>query len=180
MKPPTPQHRQGTTGMADAATAPVLPEVPPKPRLVKRLVLPLVRLLGGAAAGAAGSYFMPVLLPDSHEAKPPAPKVAPLEYVEIPNSFTANLKDTGRFIQVRIAVSTQGGQPVKDAVDRHRVAIVAAVLGILSDTTEADVEAPGGRDALAKRMHMAINDVLQRKSGIAGVEDVFLTSFVLQ
>ena len=110
MKPPTPPHRKGAAGMADAATA--LPEAPPKPGLVKRLMLPLVLLLGGAAAGAAGSYFMPVLLPASQQAKPPAPKVAPLEYVEISNSFTANLKDTGRFVQVKIAISTQGGEPV--------------------------------------------------------------------
>jgi flagellar basal body-associated protein FliL len=29
-------------------------------------------------------------------------------------------------------------------------------------------------------MRLGINDVLQRKSGIAGVDDVFLTSFILQ
>lgn len=164
--------------MADAAAT---PETPPKKKgMAGRLLLPVALLLVGAAAGTAAGMFAPQLLSPGHAETKPVPQVAPLEYVEIDNSFTANLKDTGRFIQVRIAVSTQGGQPVKDAVDRHRVAIVAAVLGILSDTTEADVEAPGGRDALAKRMHMAINDVLQRKSGIAGVEDVFLTSFVLQ
>ena len=180
MKPPTPPHRKGAAGMADAATAPALPEAPPKPGLVKRLVLPLVLLLGGAAAGAAGSYFMPVLLPASQQAKPPAPKVAPLEYVEIPNSFTANLKDTGRFVQVKIAISTQGGEPVVEAVKRHQIAIVAAVLDILADSTEADLSDPGGRDKLTRRMRLAINDVLQRKSGVAGVDDVFLTNFVMQ
>jgi flagellar FliL protein len=112
--------------------------------------------------------------------KPPEPQVAPLEYVELPNSFTANLKDTGRFVQVKIAISTQGGPPVVEAVERHRVAIVAAVLSILTDSTEEDLQANGGRDALARKMRIAINDVLQRKSGIAGVDDVFLTSFVLQ
>ena len=178
MKPPTPPHRKGAAGMADAATA--LPEAPPKPGLVKRLVLPLVLLLGGAAAGAAGAFFMPTLIPASHAEKPPAPKVAPLEYVEIPNSFTANLKDTGRFVQVKIAISTQGGEPVVEAVKRHQIAIVAAVLDILADSTEADLSDPGGRDKLTRRMRLAINDVLQRKSGVAGVDDVFLTNFVMQ
>lgn len=166
--------------MADAA--PAAPATPKKKGLIGRLLPPLAILLLGAAAGVAGGVFAPHLLGAAGPAspKPPVPEVAPLEYVEIDNSFTANLKDSGRFIQVRIAVSTQGGKPVVDAVSRHRVALIAAVLGILSDTNEAEIEAPGGRDALARRMRIAINDVLQRKSGIAGVEDVFLTSFVLQ
>ena len=161
--------------MAEAAAEP-----PARPGLIRRLALPLLLLVGGAAAGAAGAAFMPQLLPHAGEAKPPEPQVAPLEYVEIPNSFTANLKDTGRFVQVKIAISTQGGPPVVEAVKRHHVAIVSAVLGILADTQEGELTEAGGRDALARRMRMAINDVLQRKSGIAGVDDVFITSFVLQ
>ena len=165
--------------MADAPPAAAAPK---KKGLIGRLLLPLAILVVGAAAGVAGGVLAPHFLGAAAPAgtKAPVPEVAPLEYVEIDNSFTANLKDSGRFIQVRIAVSTQGGKPVVEAVGRHRVALIAAVLGILSDTNEAEVEAPGGRDALARRMRIAINDVLQRKSGITGVEDVFLTSFVLQ
>jgi flagellar FliL protein len=168
---------EATTATADAA--------PKKKGLIGRLLLPLLLLLGGAAAGAAGAIFAPTLMPhppgaDGAKEKPPTPQVAPLEYVELPNAFTANLKDTGRFVQVKIAISTQGGPPVVEAVERHKVAIVAAVLGILTDSTEEELQAPGGRDALARKMRIAINDVLQRKSGIAGVDDVFLTSFVLQ
>jgi flagellar basal body-associated protein FliL len=161
--------------MADAAAV-----TPPKKGLLARLLLPLLLLLGGAGAGAAAALLIPPLLPQAGPAKPPAPKIAPLEYVEIDNSFTANLKDTGRFLQVRIAVSTQGGPPVVEAVERHRVAIIAAVLGVLAETGEADITAPGGREALTRKMRIAVNDVLQRKSGIAGVDEVFLVSFVLQ
>jgi flagellar FliL protein len=164
--------------MAEAAVAPA--EVPPRKGLLARLVLPLLLLLGGAAAGAGGAVLMPRLLPKASVGEKPQPVVAPLAYVEIDNSFTANLKDSGRFIQIRIALSTQGGQPVVEAVNRHKVAIIAAVLGVLADTTETDLAAAGGRDALTRRMRIAINDVLQRKSGIAGVDDVFLTSFVMQ
>jgi flagellar basal body-associated protein FliL len=153
---------------------------PPKKGLLARLVLPLLMLVGGAAAGAAGAVLVPTLLPKEGPENPPAPKIAPLEYVEIDNSFTANLHDSGRFLQVRIAVSTQGGATVVEAVDRHKVAIIAAVLGVLSETGEADIAAPGGREALTRKMRIAVNDVLQRKSGIAGVDEVFLVSFVLQ
>ena len=81
---------------------------------------------------------------------------------------------------MKIAISTQGGPPVAEAVKRHHVAIVAAVLDILADTREEDLASPGGRDVLTRKMRLSINDVLQRKSGIAGVDDVFLTSFVMQ
>jgi flagellar basal body-associated protein FliL len=60
------------------------------------------------------------------------------------------------------------------------VAIVAEVLGVLTDTSEEQLSTASGREALARRMRLGINDVLQRKSGIAGVDDVFLTSFILQ
>lgn len=151
----------------------------PKKGLVGRLLLPLVLLLTGAGAGAGGAIFLPGLVPQSGAAKP-EPKVAPLEYVEIDNSFTSNLKDTGRFVQLKIAVSTQGGPPVLEAVERHRLALIAVVLGILADSSEAELREPAGRELLTRRMRVAINDLLQRKSGIAGIDDVFLTSFVLQ
>ncbi len=169
--------------MAEAAPNPSSTvDLVPARGLLRRLVVPLGLLLLGVAAGAAGGMLAPryLDLPMAAEPKPPVPEVAPLEYIEIDNSFTANLKDSGRFIQVRIAVSTQAGKPVVEAVNRHRIALIAAVLSVLSDTSEAELEVAGGREALAKRMRIAINDVLQRKSGIAGVEDVFLTSFVLQ
>lgn len=180
--------------MADALTvtedAP--PEAAKKPGLVKRLLVPLLFLLVGLAAGAGGMLAAPMLLPDLFPAaegpaedgapapKPRKVKQAPLSYIELDNSFTANLKDSGRYIQVKIAMSTHGGEPVAQAVEQHKVAIVAATLAVLADTTQADLEAPGGRERLAARMRMAINDVLMRKSGAAGIDDVFLTSFVVQ
>jgi flagellar FliL protein len=164
--------------MADAVEAPS--EAPPKKGLFGRLLVPILMLVGGAAAGAAGAVFMPTLIPMPAADKAPEPEVAPLQYVEIPTPFTANLKDTGRFVQVKIAISTQGGQPVVDAVERHQVAIVSEVLGVLTDTAEEELATTAGREALTRRMRLGINDVLQRKSGLAGVDDVFLTSFILQ
>ena len=81
---------------------------------------------------------------------------------------------------MRVAISTHGGKPVLEAVERHRLAVISVVLSVLADTTEAELSQPGGRDQLTRRMRMAINDLLQRKSGIAGVDDVYLTSFVVQ
>lgn len=168
--------------MAEAAS-PAVAEAKAKPGLMKRLLVPVVVLLVGVGAGAGGTYYLePMLAPlaEPGQKKPPAPKLAPLEYVEIENSFTSNLRDTDRFMQVKIAVSTQGGAPVVEAVKRHQVAIIAAVLGVLAETGQQELSAAGGREALTTRMRLVINDVLQRKSGVAGIDDVFLTSFVMQ
>lgn len=165
--------------MAEAATV-VLAEPARRKSLLARLLVPLLMLLVGAGAGAAGALLVPPLLADATVKKPPQPKASPLQYLEIKNNFTVNLKDTGRFAQVTIAVSTQGGQPIADAVERHHVAIVAAVLDVLADTPEAMLVDADGRRRLAAAMRTAINDVLRRKAGVAGVDDVFLTSFVMQ
>jgi flagellar FliL protein len=165
--------------MAEASGTVLLSEASKK-SLLARLVIPLTLLLAGVAVGAAGAMLLPPVFPDLAAEKPAQPRVAPLQYVEIDNSFTVNLQDTGRFVQVRIAISTQGGQPVVDAMERHRVAILAAVLDVLADSSEQALAQSGGREALRRRMRTAINDVLRRKAGMAGVDDVFLTSFVMQ
>lgn len=171
--------------MADAGVTLEAAEAPAKPSLVKRLLLPVLMLIVGLGGGAAAGWFAPQFLPQAEAEDPTRPKMkmpkpGPLEYVPIDNSFTANLKDSGRFVQVKIAISTHGGPPVVEELERHKIAIIAAVLAVLADTTEERLQAPGGRDALTRDMRIAINDLLQRKSGIAGVDEVFLTSFVLQ
>jgi flagellar FliL protein len=170
--------------MSEAAVAPSGEAGAPKKKgLVGKVALPLVLVLVGAGAGAAGAFFAPKFLPAAHkEEKLPkeAPVVAPLDYVEIDNNFTATLQDSGRYVQLRIAISTNGGKPVTDAVARHKLAIIAAVLSVLSTAKEADLNLPGGHDQLARQMRIAINDVLQRKSGLAGVDEVFITSFIVQ
>jgi flagellar basal body-associated protein FliL len=172
--------------MADSLTfAEEAAPAPKKPALLKRLLPPLLFLLVGGGAGAAAMYFLPQLLPQlapAPDAKPKPPKVqvAPLAYIELPNSFTANLKDSGRYVQVKIALTTHGGDPVSQSVERHKVAIIAATLDVLADTTQADLDAPGGRDRLTTRIRIAINDVLLRKTGAAGIDDVLLTSYVVQ
>lgn len=143
------------------------------------IIVPVAALLVGAAAGAAGMYFVPGAPGSSDSATMPRP-AKPVQYYDINNSFTANLKDSSRLVQIKVAVSTTYGAPVVDALEKHRLPMIAAVLAVLSDCTEKDVESTEGREKLAGRIRSAINSVLQSNEGLTGVDNVYLTSLILQ
>ncbi len=154
----------------------------------------LVAMLGfalcfvaGAGAGGAGAAigllkFAPAMVRGGHETveAAAAPAKAPVEYVEIDNAFTSNLVDTGRYLQVRIAISSSGGPPVVAAMTTHKPAIISAVLSVLGELGEPDVADRNAKDRLRGKIRTAINDVLSRKAGLAGVSEVFITSLVVQ
>ena len=137
----------------------------------------------GAAAGGGAVTGLMILRPAATGGsnKTIAPVVAgPVDYVELDNAFTSNLADTGRYLQLRIAVSTAGGLPVTAALTQHKLAIVSAVLAVLGEVGEADVADRAAKTKLRASVRAAINDVLQRKAHITGVDEVFFTSLVVQ
>ena len=149
-------------------------------------VLLLVAAFGaGAAAGGAGAVialarFGGLPAATAPHDKPAAAAAAKVDYVEIDNAFTSNLADTGRYLQLRLSVSTAGGPTVVAAVAQHKPAIISAVLSVLGEATEADVADRVAKDRLRSQIRSAINDVLRRKTGTAGIDEVFFTSLVVQ
>lgn len=137
---------------------------------------------GGAAAGGAGAGLAITTFAPSaaapEKAAPHAP--SPLEYVEIDNAFTSNLTDTGRYLQLRIAVSTTGGPPVVAALQTHKLAIVSAVLAVMGDLAENDIADSRAKAKLKTQMRAAIDGVLKQKAGGGAIDEVFLTSLVVQ
>lgn len=150
-------------------------------------LVPLVTLVVGAVAGAAGGAIGVVasgLFADGkaeggHVAAPEHP-TAPVTYVEIDNAFTANLTDTGRYLQMRISVSTLGGEEVAATIEKHKPAIISAVLAVLGELAEADVADRVAKDRLRGRLKDAVNATLKERGEAARVEDVFLLSLVVQ
>jgi len=146
-----------------------------------KLLLVFAAFCGGAAAGGMGAVMAFASMPGDKgghaEAKAERAK---LEYVEIDNAFTTNLTDTGRFLQLRIAVSTTGGPATLAALTQHKLAVVSAVLGVLGDLAEADVSGAVAKAKLRQRLRQAIDTVLRQKANVAGVDEVFLTSLVVQ
>jgi flagellar basal body-associated protein FliL len=154
-----------------------------KPGLLVRL-LPMVTLVIGAVAGGAGAAIGLVaaggLGGGGGAAAPAHHPPEPVQYVEIDNAFTSNLVDTGRYLQLRLSVSTTGGEEVVAEIEKHKPALVSAVLAVLGDLSEADVADRAAKDKLRGRLRTAVNEVLKAKGEGATIEDVFLTSLVVQ
>ncbi|MGI4880047.1 MAG: flagellar basal body-associated FliL family protein [Janthinobacterium lividum] len=134
---------------------------------------------GGALVGVA-TLKPGLLLGRAPAIAPVAQAATPIEYVELDNAFTSNLADTGRYLQLRIAVSNTGGPPVAAALVQHKPAIVSAVLAVLGEVGEADVADRAAKAKLRATIRTAINDVLSHNAHVGGVDEVFFTSLVVQ
>lgn len=114
--------------------------------------------------------------------KKEAPQMDAFEttYFEFEGNFTTNLRNSRKFLQLGVGVSTQYDESVIEHVETHQLALRSEVLGTISEFTEEEIQGKAGRDMLAARMAEAINARLEKLEGFGGVEDVHFTSFVLQ
>jgi len=126
--------------------------------------------VGGGEGGSGGS-------------KPPAgtggDKYASTYYA-LEKEFTSNLNESVHFIQVGIAISTPYDNSVIDNLKTHEMAVRSQVLLTLGETTEDEVFTAAGKEKLANRLTVAINDVLKQKEGFGGVGNVYFTNFIVQ
>lgn len=170
---------------ATAASDPAKPAKGKGAGLAKILFIGLA-FVAGAGAGGFGAVIGAGKLGvtgGGHEAAKPAAESAAesaVEYVEIDTAFTSNLVDTGRYLQVRLSVSTTAGPAVVTAIARHKPALVSAVLSVLGECSENDVADRGAKDKLRSRLLAAINETLAKKGVKPGVDEVFFTSLVVQ
>lgn len=186
--------------MADAS----LPDLGTKPKggFVKKagLLVVMAAVLGGGGFGA-GMYFAgdPLapsdqvlrLLEQDSSATPapgaqrvprPVPETAQFQtsYYAFAETLTTNLKDSRRFLQVGVGLSTQYDASVITNVETHVMALRSDMLAVISGFREEDITGEAGRKRLAESLMAAINARLTALEGFGGVEDVFFSSFVLQ
>lgn len=165
-------------------------DAPKKRKGLPALLVPLLACVLGAAAGGAGAAiavlkFAPGLIAGGGAHTPaaaphdPVPE-GPLEYVEVDNAFTSNLADSGRYLQVKISLSTFGGPEAVESIEKHKPALVSAVLAALGEVREPDIESAKSKDDLRARLKGVINSALKSKGEPGGVEEVFFTSLVVQ
>jgi flagellar FliL protein len=159
---------------------------PPKAKKAGGGLMRVVTILLAFVAGAGAAGFGVVMAVSqlglgggaSHAA--PEAAVTSVQYVEIDNAFTSNLVDTGRYLQVRISVSTKNGEGVVAAIEQHKPALISTVLSVLGELSEIDVADRVAKDKLRVRLKTAINQALAAKGVVGGVDEVFFTSLVVQ
>lgn len=101
-------------------------------------------------------------------------------YYPLTENFTSNLRDDNGFVQVGLGVSTFYDQSVVENVKLHEMAVRSAVLLALSEQDSTGLSTPQGKEALKQRLRTAVNEVLKKKEGFGGIDEVYFTSFVIQ
>jgi len=101
-------------------------------------------------------------------------------YFSFSEDFTSNLKGSGSLVQVSVACSTHRDYRVLLWLKKHELAIRSAMLAVLADTDETDVQSPKGKEALQHRLTQAINKVLTETEGFGGVDAVYFKNFIIQ
>ena len=94
--------------------------------------------------------------------------------------MTTNLKNSRKFLQVGIGVSTQYDETVMENVDSHQLALRSEMLSVLSDFSVEQLQDKEGRQAVLDQLRDAMNAKLEELEGFGGVEGVHFTSFVVQ
>ena len=101
-------------------------------------------------------------------------------YFSFHDDFTTNLKESDHLLQVSLACSTRRDGRVLAWLKDHELAIRSALLDVIADTPQEDIETLGGKQRLQKRMTAAINQVLVEHEGFGGIDAVYFRSLIVQ
>ena len=101
-------------------------------------------------------------------------------YYQIETPFTSNLKDSGSFAQISLAIATYYDSRLIENIKQHEIAVRSSVLMHIADQDELELSTPQGKEALQKELKGAINKILVEKTGFGGVDNVYFTNFVIQ
>ena len=99
------------------------------------------------------------------------PKITPEEeifattYYEFPGNFTTNLKESKKFLQISLGVSTQYDEQVMANVDSHQLALVWNFNHNVNFFS-ADIAGREGKQKLADSLKEGINNTLVKVEGL--------------
>ena len=152
----------------------------------KRAVLIAVILLILFGGGAA--YYFLVIANSSSEVGDSDQIVEELEepersetlYLQMTESFTIQLRDSGSMMQVKLALRTPYGQPIIDEITAHEIGIRAALLESLSDVEGAVVASEDFRSLIEPDLRAAANAILEEQDIFPGIDLVLFTEFLMQ
>ncbi|UTW46360.1 flagellar basal body-associated FliL family protein [bacterium SCSIO 12696] len=109
------------------------------------------------------------------ESAEPAPE--PI-YYDLGQDFVSNLKEGG-LMRMKASVMSYD-QAVIDKVTYNKAAIVHEILSLLRAQTQANLSTTDGQEALRTAIKDKIQSIIRRSDGDPGVEEVYITDFILQ
>jgi flagellar FliL protein len=101
-------------------------------------------------------------------------------YMEIESPLVANIMNSRKVMQVKVAIMTHYDERVISNMETHAFAVRSEMLDVLRKVSEADLAKDDFRKSLAEDLKMATNSVLERYEDFGGVEEVLFTEFVVQ
>lgn len=101
-------------------------------------------------------------------------------YLELERDLLANLTNSKKVMQLKLAVMTHYDDRVFNHVRKHEFALRSVALDIMRQTTEAQLASPDFRKQLAARIRDEMNATLIRFEDFGGIEEIFFTSFIVQ
>ena len=114
--------------------------------------------------------------------KKEAPEATRFEknYMQLDKELMTNITGSKKVMVVQLALMTHYDSHVFDNVKKHEFALRSAMLDVMRQSTEAEINKPDFRKELAAKLKDTMNELLENYEDFGGIEDVFFTSFVMQ
>lgn len=158
-------------------------------------MMPILIGLAIGAAGVGGGLF--AMKPEVFSSGSSAPKEDPnapkkvkreggaeghyeASYFPLSQPFTSNLKDSSQFVQMSISLGTFYDEKFLEKLKTHEMALRSATLMVIADESYDNVASIAGKQALAKKLKIALNKTLKDRGEVAGIDTVYFTGFVIQ
>jgi len=145
---------------------------------------PAAAAAGSSAPGptSAGAAPQPAARPAPQPKARQAPERVRFEqsYMELERALLANVTNSRKVMQVRLAVMTHYDERVFNNIKKHEFAIRSAVLDVMRQATEADIVKSTFRVELAEKIRLTMNALLEKYEDFGGIEEVHFTEFVFQ
>ncbi|MBM3390226.1 MAG: flagellar basal body-associated FliL family protein [Betaproteobacteria bacterium] len=137
---------------------------------------------GDAAAGKDGKAAQDAKAAKPDRVKKNTPELVRFEYTykQMEKELLSNLTGTRKVMQIQIAFMTSYDERVFQNVEKHEFAVRGALLDVMRQYTEADVNRPEFRKELAEKLKDEANRVLTQYEDFGGIDAVHFTSFIVQ
>lgn len=121
---------------------------------------------------------------------PPKPQLVPLveqgpnpfepRYITLGDEFISNLPQKGRAIIVEVGLVTLKGEKAEKTLAEDRIPLRALTMAMISEMTVAQATAEDAQEALANRLHKALNAEMRKKTGADLIDKVFIKRYYVQ